>query len=78
MSAGAATLDAGVRMAVCAAPKSMITDSSRTMPRKGRPWRSKVPSLNGVGASWAAGRTPAQSAAAAIAVTKRVIQGPPG
>src|SRR5947207_13616392 len=47
MSAGSATLDAGV-MARLAAAKSTTTESRRTIPTNVRVWIWNVPSLNGV------------------------------
>src|SRR5262245_50515775 len=71
MSAGAATVEAGVRTAAWAAAKSMTADWPRTMPTNGLPWRSKVPSLNGVAACCACAIAPVR--ASAVATTIRLF-----
>src|SRR6185503_15105086 len=67
MSVGAATFDAGFVTAMFAAVRSMTTLSRSTTPTNGRPCRSNVPSLNGVGAG---------CATAAVATT-RAARSPP-
>src|SRR5262245_33818171 len=72
MSRGAAIVDAGLRTAACAAPRS-ITVSRSTMPMNAWPWRSKLPSLNAGGASCAPARSTAMRHTTTIVVTRAIF-----